>query len=79
MSEWQPIENAPKDGRYIIVWPPSFRGVTSVACWDKQPYAKRPRQYWRRLDATCGNASQSRDNPPTHWMPIIAGPDEEPK
>lgn len=71
---WQPIETAPKDGTYIIVWPPTYKGVCSCARWYDDAYAKKPRPYWRRID-THGSVLLSRENPPTHWMPIPNGPE----
>jgi hypothetical protein len=69
---WQPIETAPKD-RHIIVWPPTYTGGCSCAKWDDDRYAKRPRPYWRRIDASF--VSDSRGNPPTHWDDVPEGPE----
>ena len=74
--EWQPIETAPKDGTAILVFPPSLSGVqASIAKWDKDEYARRPKPYWKRLDAH-GRAFISREKPPTHWMPTPPPPSE---
>lgn len=70
--DWQPIETAPKDGSAIVVWPPTWRGVLSVARWDSD-YGKKSKPYWRRVDAYA--VMDSRSNPPTHWASIPAGPD----
>lgn len=69
---WQPIESAPKDGTYVIVWPPTWPSATSCARWDADPYAVRSRPFWRRLDAV--GVNDSRDYPPTHWRPVLDGP-----
>jgi hypothetical protein len=69
VNGWQPIETAPKDGTCVIVYPPTFDGLVSCAKWDEDRYAKRPRPYWRRMDAF-GQVTRSRDNQPTHWMPL---------
>lgn len=74
-ERWQPIETAPNDGRYVIVWPSTWYGRTSCARFDEDRYAKKPRPYWSRLDDN-GSINRSRDNPPTHWMPILPGPIE---
>ena len=72
--EWQPIENAPRDGTCIIVWPPTYHGVTSVARYDDNRYAKKPKPYWHRVDDM--GVVYSRHNPPTHFMPVLEGPKE---
>lgn len=72
MAEWQPIESAPKDGTYIIVWPPTYEGVASCAKWDEQKHHKKPKPHWRRLDAT--HVWQSRIRTPTHWQPLPEPP-----
>jgi hypothetical protein len=71
---WQPIETAPKDGRYVIVWPPTFTGVVSCARWDEDKYLKRPRPYWSRTD-DMGRSTMSREKQPTHWMPLPPPPE----
>lgn len=68
---WQPIETAPRN-EYILVWPSSSNGTASCAKWDTDSFSKRPRPYWRRLDA---GLQESRLNPPTHWMPIPDPPE----
>jgi len=74
MSDWQPIETAPKDGTYVMVWPPTYSGAVSCAVWDWQTDHKRPRPFWQRLDTD--SAWTSRNHPPTHWMPVPEGPEE---
>lgn len=70
--QWHPIELAPKDGTYVLVWPPTWNGgVMSCAKWDEDFVAKRPSPYWRRTDTT--SATRCRDNQPTHFA-LIAGP-----
>ena len=80
MSEgWQPIETAPKDGTPVLVYPPTWaKAIASIAKWNKDEYAKKPRPYWRRVD-DYGKVTTSRDNPPTHWMPLPAAPKPEDK
>ena len=72
--EWQPIETAPKDGTAVLVYPPTWRERTaSVAVWDNDEYARKPRPYWRR-DDDMGKVTYSRERPPTHWMPLPTPP-----
>jgi len=37
MSEWQPIETAPKDGAWIIVYGPHDYGDVRIARWESRP------------------------------------------
>lgn len=74
LTGWQSIETAPKgDETYILVWPPTWTGVASCVRWDRDQYAKKPRPFWRRTD-DMGRISISRDQPPTHWMPLPEPP-----
>lgn len=74
MTEWQPIETAPKDGTAII-----YRGkyTTAGACrwWTEQDLA----------DAECGSPEdycaawydaddEDSEVVPTHWMPLPEPP-----
>jgi len=73
MSEWQPIETAPKDGTYILIAPGLWTGVTcGIGVYDLDRYAKKPRAFWRRVEGH--GRSQSREVPPTHWMPLPEPP-----
>ena len=75
---WQPIETAPKDGTSVLVYPPTHGNKTaSIATWETDKYARKPRPYWRR-DDDFGQHSISREKPPTHWMPLPPAPDMEP-
>ena len=68
--QWQPIDTAPKDGTSILVCPGFWNAKTcSIARFDDDEYAKKPRPYWRRDDAF-NRVGVNRDNPPTHWMPL---------
>ena len=72
MSEWQPIETAPKD-RFILVAPGIYTGLLcGIAIWDDDDYEKNPRPFWRRLEGP--NARYSRSRQPTHWMSLPEPP-----
>jgi hypothetical protein len=75
MSEWQPIETAPKDGTKMLGWAPhklindpKFRVVTM---WWKDTK-------WRGVGAPafdwCSTESGSLIGDPTHWMPLPEPP-----
>ena len=70
MSEWQPIETAPKDGSRILV----FNRKVYIASWSEEAQHGEfecapgwqvfcPDDYWY---AFCVN--------PTHWMPLPEPP-----
>lgn len=80
MSEWQPIETAPKDGTRIILaqnggvevgsWHAEDSGyyetISSTASERKQRWVQTSDGYWTGLDEIYD---------PTHWMPLPSPPD----
>lgn len=64
MSEWKPIESAPKDGRHILI----VCGRTRLGFYH--PADKR----WREYDGT--GYGLSLDFTPSHWMPLPEPPKE---
>lgn len=66
MSDWQPIDTAPKDGTQILVWPYwSSRSPTQVYWRDLQ---RKPGRWEITPSHYCAGAD------PTHWMPLPAPP-----
>lgn len=63
MTDWQPIDTAPKDGTPILVW---NAGYVAVMCWWERcwEYANGIQRYWPRAD----------EREPTHWMPLPDAP-----
>lgn len=68
MSEWQPIETAPKDGTWIICFFPERTPEIAVTKWCS------PHSYYIEHFAIEGNWTPGID--PTHWMPLLKGPKE---
>jgi hypothetical protein len=75
MSEWRPIETAPKDGTVIIVYRPEHDGK----------YIPRVgTDYWATFRAKRSNfsgpswAKSRRDTQPTLWQPLPAPPGKSP-
>ena len=71
MSEWQPIETAPKDGTSILVYFGTI-GVRQVA-WTEPSYADW--EIWCVDDNKHGpyalrGYSDEGPRAPTHWMPL---------
>jgi hypothetical protein len=79
MTEWQPIETAPKDGpiwAYVIA-----NGVASqgVIWWrpHKNSWPEEPNRNWRwrQNDNSTVGFSDGLPNPgATHWMPLLEPP-----
>jgi hypothetical protein len=66
MSEWQPIETAPKDGTFIDLWfPHNGKGAVTQRLMCR----------WRHHAwfTQCGGRSFRMDNP-SHWMPLPKSP-----
>lgn len=75
MEEWKPIETAEHikanksilERRILTV----MRGRVTIAWWDNDQYANKPRPHWRGEDM---NVGASRENQPTVWRPLPALP-----
>ncbi len=65
---WEPIETAPKDGNYILLWDEDF-GL-QVGFWA------RSLQRWSQSvePCTCLRLLSYLDSP-THWMPLPQPPE----
>mgnify|MGYP006330046387 CR=1 FL=1 len=65
MSEWQPIETAPKDVKDaaipVLLWSPSTHTYPLFG------------RYWTQLDQWEEDCGATECNP-THWMPLPAPP-----
>ena len=74
MTEWRPIETAPKDGTFILLAGPSGYITTpirvSVGRYDPE---RRPYSPWQ----THSDDDFTDDGEePTHWMPLPNPPEE---
>lgn len=74
MSEWQPIETAPKDGTNVDLW---------AKCWRAQAddfvYQRFTDCWWTKGDSMTGRHEhwvgfESLSWYPTHWMPLPPPP-----
>lgn len=70
MTEWKPIETAPKDGTRILVYPILHHNVAGKR-YDKMAVIA----YWYG-NSWIGVRAQNGDTLLTHWMPVPASPQE---
>lgn len=90
MSEWQPIETAPKDGTAILIWQPDGAKnwyMPRESLPDGGIYTLEDERllwfddgryaigYWRPWGGW-GNRNSSTVEP-THWMPLPTPPEQE--
>lgn len=78
MSEWLPIETAPKDGRELLVF--GKRGI-DIARWQTDP------SIWERENVPCWAVFEPEDmfysvyllddDAPTHWQPLPEPPEKD--
>ena len=64
MSEWQPIETAPKNGTRIIVFRPKANEYIHHISEDR----------WCKIGSTFCWARSNEKMQPTHWMPFPQPP-----
>lgn len=72
MSEWKPIESAPKDGTSVLGYFPA--GAKYVARADVSPI------FWEKAMELWTNPVSGHfcfHAPPTHWMPLPPPPGSE--
>lgn len=69
--EWQPIATAPKDADVLLYCP--RRGVVRGK-WDDCRYARNPKPYWSHDRERIFGTRETRDDQPTHWMPLPEAP-----
>jgi hypothetical protein len=77
MSEWQPIETAPRH-RNILLWWRTCK-EPHIGCWDiDEEFERRPKRWlspeegWRNKGDQCIPRNQSDC---THWQPLPAPPE----
>ena len=77
MSDWKPIESAPKDGGSILLYCP-LMGVC-VGYYIDNKMSKRPRPYWSHVAEQIHGIRAIRDDQPTHWKLLPEPPLDEGK
>jgi len=69
MSEWQPIETAPKSTHAILVWCPERMNTYVVSWWQSDRFQKTE-HCWCHFGGLSGELCEV----PSHWMPLPAPP-----
>jgi len=64
MSNWKPIDTAPRDCEILIARPRCAR----IAKWDDDRHNRKPRPFWN--DRSPHGMAYMRNSPPKYWQPI---------
>lgn len=73
MSEWQPIETAPADGK-ILCWSAAWHtGPRFLWRYTEHPRTRKPQ--WED-EHELDEWPELEESPPTHWMPLPAPPSQ---
>lgn len=74
MSDWQPIETAPRDGTYVLLYngEPMWAGCYECAAW----FGEGETACWWSAGGPNGGLEVSyvKDGDLTHWMPLPEPP-----
>lgn len=71
MSDWQPIETAPKDGSYVFGWRVGWK--TGWPIWFALN-SRINKAYWKTTDEWDDYEMAEPENAPTHWQPLPKPP-----
>lgn len=75
MSDWQPIETAPKDGTQVILLIPGWRRGVHIGSFEITELFRHGKRDWR-LEKWVLSGYQLGDPPePTHWIPLPLSPE----
>ena len=73
MSEWQPIETAPRDGTQVLLWG-SYNQSVCVGAWRRGGWdAMHEGSRVIESESDFGTDYKKCD-PPSHWMPLPEPP-----
>jgi hypothetical protein len=86
MTDWQPIETAPKDGTFVMLFVPNGQletgPVTIGGYWkavERSPDGRFKNGEWTRFSGWLGSDADCHASwcDPTHWMPLPCPPVQE--
>lgn len=75
MSEWQPIETAPKDGSHVLLWCEHMEGIRYVVAKYITPSGRD--HGWGPFCWGADGEREIAERVPTHWMPLPSPPKAE--
>lgn len=73
MSEWQPIETAPRDASRILIYCPRSNRAKVMEAWWALEYEGGP-GYWSTPPGPAGRGYIILPEAVTHWMPLPPPP-----
>lgn len=78
MSDWQPIETAPKDGTTILIFLPRMKNPICLGRWWDKVELEHGVETYRRAEWMRNGmpAMSTLKFEPTHWMPLPEPPRE---
>ncbi len=69
MSQWQPIETAPRDGEVVLIFTPNTYPQVTAACWRGDITLEHWQAVWHRWHFAADV---------THWQPLPSPPETKP-
>lgn len=74
MSEWKPIESAPKDGTpFLVCWESADdKWVMTTAAWWQPSNGNADLGFWDLVES--GTYADDSEVVPEYWMPLPAPP-----
>lgn len=81
-SAWQPIDTAPKDGTWVILYDPKATPAVTTGIWDHDFWAvwndaKQDTDWvgaWTNCHVSSFGYEELVELNPTHWMPLPESP-----
>lgn len=75
MTDWQPIETAPKDGTHVLLF---WRGGHQISHWRHTQHFQNGRISYDNAGWADPYGSLGRESSgPSHWMPLPDKPTQE--
>ena len=71
LTDWQPIETAPKDGTEVLLWTDEYPRVVSASYREFGEW-----EGWTFTDEALADIQPEGPREPSHWMPLPPPPSE---